>query len=152
MDRQTLQELRLVIEPFVKDKGLELVDMYFRYESSALVLGILADKPEGGITIDECTSLNRELSVVMDEKNVISEQYILEVSSPGIDRPLKTKEDFRRCKGRAVTVYLREPVEDKLEFSGEIKDTDDLILTIAVEGHDVRVPLEAISKAKQIIR
>lgn len=151
MDRQTLQELRISIEPFVKERGFELVDMYFRYEAGRTVLGILADRPEGGITIDECTFLNRELSVVMDEKNAISEPYVLEVSSPGIDRPLTSKEDFRRCKGRAVTVYLQEPVSDKSEFSGEIKDVNDSILTLIVEGQDVQVPIEAISKAKQII-
>ena len=152
MDRQILQELRLFIEPFVKERGFELVDMYFRYEAGRTVLGILADRPEGGITIDECTFLNSELGVMMDEKSSVSEPYVLEVSSPGIDRPLKTKEDFRRCKGRAVTVYLREPVTGKLELSGEIKDVDDSILTITVEGQDVQVPLEGISKAKQIIR
>ena len=152
MDRQALQELRLVIEPFVKEGGFELVDMYFRYEAGRTVLGILVDRPDGGITIDECTFLNRELGVMMDEKNALSEPYVLEVSSPGIDRPLTTKEDFRRCKGRAVTVILLQPVAGKLEFSGEIKDVDDSILALDVEGQDVQVPLEGISKAKQIIR
>ncbi len=152
MDKQALQDLRSVIEPIIKEKGFELVDMYFRYESGSMILGILADRPEGGITIDECTFLSRELSVLIDEKNAVDEQYVLEVSSPGIDRPLKTKEDFRRCKGRAVTVYLCQPVAGKLEYSGEIRSVDDLALVLVADGQDVQVPLDAVSKAKQIIR
>ncbi|MFA5116520.1 MAG: ribosome maturation factor RimP [Candidatus Omnitrophota bacterium] len=152
MDRQTLQELRLVVEPFVKERGYELVDMYFRFESGRMILGMLVDKPEGGITIDECTFLNREICVMMDEKDAINEPYFLEVSSPGIDRPLTSKEDFRRCKNRTVTAYLRQPVLGKLELTGEVKDVDDSILSLACDGQDVQVPLENISKAKQTIR
>lgn len=81
----------------MKNQNLDLVDIIYRYEGRGLVLRVLVDKPEGGITLDECAGLNNEISRILDEKDMLQQRYILEVSSPGLDRPLNSKNDFLRC-------------------------------------------------------
>jgi ribosome maturation factor RimP len=151
MDRQTLEYLKGVIGLFIKEKGYELVDLYYKYESGRTVLAILADRPDGGITIDECGILNREIGSMFDEKGIIQDRYVLEVSSPGIDRPLRTGNDFRRCAGKEVIAYLRQPINGKTQLRGIIKEAADVYILFDEQGQAVEIPLENITKAKQVI-
>jgi len=151
MDRAALQELRAFIEQFLKMRGFELVDIYYKYEGGRMVLGILADRVDGGITLGECGMLNREISVLMEEKDMIVERYVLEVSSPGMDRPLITKEDFRRCAGKEVIAYLRQTLEGKTEIRGVIKEVSDTHLALEAQGSFKQISLDNISKAKQVV-
>jgi ribosome maturation factor RimP len=152
MDRQAVvTELTVIIEDYLKDQGLDFVDLIYRYEGRDLFLRILVDRPEGGVTLDECSRINREIGDILEEKDIIQAKFILEVSSPGIDRPLKTKSDFSRCINRKVRFFLGEPVNGKIEWEGLISKTEDDRVYVDVEGDIIEIPLVKINKAKQVI-
>jgi ribosome maturation factor RimP len=152
MDRQGLiDELSAIIGDFLKQQNLDLVELIYRYEGRDLVLRILVDKPEGGITLDECAYLNNEISAILDEKDLLQQRYILEVSSPGLDRPLKSKNDFLRCINKRVKVFLNEPIKAKLELEGIITEVKDHSVYIDISAETIEVPLSKITKAKQVI-
>jgi len=152
MDRDRLiTELSSLIADFLKCQGLELVDLIYRYEGGKLFLRILTDRPEGGITLEECSTLNKEIGYILEGKNIIQAKFILEVSSPGIERPLVTKSDFQRSINRNARFHLSEPIKAKLEWVGVIKEVDDAAVHIDVKGDIIRIPLDKINKAKQII-
>lgn len=152
MDRQTLiNELTNIIGDYLKAQGLELVNLIYRYEGKDLFLRILVDRPEGGISLDECARLNNEISRVLDEKDILRERYILEVSSPGIDRPLAVKSDFSRCINRNVKFFLTEPIGGRRELEGLIYKVEEASVHIDAQGRRFEIPLSKIAKAKQII-
>ncbi|MDD5729961.1 MAG: ribosome maturation factor RimP [Candidatus Omnitrophica bacterium] len=145
-------ELEQIIGDYLKEQGLDLVELIFRYESMGLMLRILADRPQGGITIEECAKLNIRISDILDEKDIIQDRYTLEVSSPGLDRPLRLKKDFLRCLGREVRFFLSEPIAEKIEIAGRIKEVKDESVEVETETGGVEIPFFKITKAKQIIK
>jgi ribosome maturation factor RimP len=152
MDRQEIiEQLKKIIEEYLKSKTIDLVDITYRYEARELFLRILIDKPEGGISLDECALLNSDISTMLDEKDIIQERYILEISSPGLDRPLKLKNDFLRSVGKEVKFFLNENIKGKIELDGVIeKVMGDSVYVNTIEGA-VLIPISKINKAKQII-
>lgn len=113
-----------------KDAGCELVDVEYVKEGPNKYLRVYIDK-EGGVSIDDCENVSRSLEKQLDEKDFIEEAYILEVSSPGIDRPLKKKEDFEKYKGEIVDVKLYKAFNGKKEYQGVLEcltDEDSVII------------------------
>ena len=104
--------------------GLELVEVQFRREGHGWVLRLFIDC-EGGITVDHCADVSREMSAYLDVEDLIEHPYHLEVSSPGLERPLKKLADYHRYIGRKVKVKLREEVEGQKVFTGELQQVDD---------------------------
>lgn len=152
MDRQVVvAELKTIISDYLRSRELDLVDLIYRYEGRDLFLRILVDKFEGGINLNECAYLNNEISKILDKKDILREGYILEVSSPGLDRPLKTKNDFLRCINRKVRFFLSESVNGKKELEGTVNKVTEDSVCIDIEGNPVELPLIKISRAKQII-
>jgi len=153
MDKETITaELKGIFTDFLKARQVELVDLSCNYQGRDLVIRILVDYPEGGISIGECAALNREISLLLEEKNIIAQGYILEVSSPGIDRPLKEQSDFRRCVNRKVRIFLRQPMGSSWELEGVIKKTESGSVFIEDQaGRIIEVPISGINRAKQII-
>lgn len=152
MDRQIIiEELRNDISGFLNTRSINLVDIIYRYEARDLVLRILVDKPEGGISLYDCAYLNKELSRVLDEKDILQGRYILEVSSPGLDRPLKTRNDFLRCMNRKAKVFLKEQINGKFELDGVVGRITDEAVFIDTQDGTVEVNFSKITKAKQII-
>lgn len=132
--------------------GMELVDLEYKREGREMVLRLFVDK-EGGVNLDDCASVSRELSEVLDVEEVITEHYCLEVSSPGIDRPLKKAEDFQRFKGRLVKIRTFEPLPDdagnkRKTFLGELKGIENGVILVALkEGQNAAIPFEKVAKA-----
>lgn len=152
MDRQEIiEELRGIIGEYLKSQRLDLVDLIYRREGRDPILRILVDRPEGGITIGECAVLNRQIGSLLDEKEMVQERYILEVASPGLDRALKSKNDFSRCINRKVRFFLNEQINGKIEIEGVINKVEGD--SVYIEGKDevVEVPLTKINRGKQII-
>lgn len=153
MDKQEIiDELSSIIGDYLKAQGLDLVDLIYRHEGIGLVLRILADKPEGGITIGECTILNKQIGNLLDEKDVLQERYVLEVASPGLDRPLKTKSDFLRCINKEARFFFNEQVNGKFELEGLINKLENDTVYIGIRDKVIEVPLTKINLAKQIIK
>ncbi|MCM8797706.1 MAG: ribosome maturation factor RimP [Candidatus Omnitrophica bacterium] len=153
MDREAfVEELREVISGYLSSRQVDLVELTYRFEGGRAILRILADKPSGGITLEECAILNQEISAILDEKNLIQESYVLEVSSPGLDRPLKTKKDFLRCLNKRVRLFLYQPLNGRFELEGELQRVDDEGLYIVLEHkEEIRIDLKNIRKGKQCI-
>lgn len=130
MYEQRTEEL---IMPLIKEHSFELVDVEFVKEGSDWYLRLYIDK-EGGITINDCELVSRALSDMLDQEDYISESYILEVSSPGLGRPLKKDKDFNRSIGSEVEVRLFRAIEKKKEFTGVLKSFDKENVTIELEN------------------
>ncbi|GAB4248639.1 ribosome maturation factor RimP [Deferrisoma sp.] len=139
-----------LLGPVVEDAGYELVDLRLRTEAGRLVLRVLADRP-GGITLDECARLSRELSAHMDVADPIRGAYVLEVSSPGIRRPLTRPEHFDRFAGERVVVKTTTALEGRKTFRGTNAGLSADGRSVRVEEHGggtVEIPLEIVREAQ----
>lgn len=126
------QKTEAILMPIVEEHGFELVDVEYVKEGGTWYLRAYIDKP-GGINVDDCEEVSRRLSDILDEKDYIEEAYILEVSSPGLGRPLKKEKDFKRSLGEEVDVRTYRMIEKQKEFTGLLKDYDDATVTIEME-------------------
>ena len=130
---QKTEELLL---PIIDEFRFELVDVEYVKEGSNWYLRAYIDKP-GGITVDDCEAVSRRLSDLLDEEDFIDDAYILEVSSPGLGRPLKKDKDFARSIGEEVDIRTFRPVDHEREFTGVLKDFDKNRLVIELEDHEI---------------
>ena len=144
-------ELRILLKDYLDSLNLVLVDIIYRYEGRDIFLRVLVDKPEGGINLDECARVNRGIGELLDDSKIIPGGYILEVSSPGLDRPLKTKDDFLRLMHKQVKFFLNEAIGGKLEWDGVIDSVSDKSLSVVTEGGLIELPFLKVNKAKLII-
>ena len=152
MDKEGIrQELELLFEQRFAAQGFELVDVIYRQEGGHLFLRILADHSGGGINLDECAQLSRDISQALDEKDIIPSRYMLEVSSPGLDRCLVTQKDFLRSLNKEVFFYLSELINGKCQWHGEISEVDGASVFINSCGKILEIPLTKINKATLII-
>lgn len=151
MFAETKQKLQDYLQSILAEANLQLVDLTVKRQGKISAVTVLADRPQGGITIDECTAINRRLITLIDQEQLIFGDYSVEVSSPGLDRPLKTKEDFLRVKGHNVRFYLSELVENKREHVGIIKDVTDNNVIVEIKAQSIALPLDKINKAVQEI-
>ena len=152
MDKEALiDELKIFVSDFLKNRNLDLVEVIHRHEGGDLFLRILVDKPEGGINMDECASVNRDLGEALDAKDLLQQRYVLEISSPGLDRPLKTEADFKRSLNKNIKFLLNDFISGKVEWDGIINKVSEGKVYITTKDSILEIPLEKINKAKQII-
>lgn len=126
------QKTEKLLIPIMEANGFELVDVEYVKEAGNWYLRAYIDKP-GGITVDDCEVVNRELGDLLDRDDFIDESYILEVSSPGLGRPLKKERDFIRSKGEEVEIRTYRMVDRQKEFRGVLKAWDKDTVTIETE-------------------
>ncbi len=124
-----------LLTPIIKQGDYELVDVEWVREGGTWYLRVYADK-EGGITINDCEVISRALSDLLDKEDFIAENYILEVSSPGLDRPLKKDKDFARSIGKDVEIRLFKAIDKQKEFVGALRDYDAQNVTIETDSGD----------------
>lgn len=139
-----------LVEPIVAELHLELVEVQFRREAVGWVLRLIIDG-EAGVTLDNCATVSREVSSLLEVEDPIEQAYNLEVSSPGLDRPLKKERDFIRFKGSKVKVTTSEPIEGQKHFGGVIEDFDQNMLSLATDQGLLEIPYDQIAKARLII-
>ncbi|MBQ3932392.1 MAG: ribosome maturation factor RimP [Lachnospiraceae bacterium] len=125
-----------LVTPFIQENNFELVDTEFVKEGGNYYLRVYIDKP-GGINIDDCELISRALSDKLDEEDYIEEAYILEVSSPGLGRPLKKEKDYQRALGEEIEIKLYKAMDKVKEFQGILKSYDDETVTIEENGNDI---------------
>lgn len=131
------QKTEEILIPIVEEYGFELVDVEYVKEGSTWYLRTYIDKP-GGISIDDCEKVSRRLSDILDEKDYIDDTYIMEVSSPGLGRPLKKEKDFKRSLGREVEVRTYRMTDKRKEFTGILKSYDAGTVTIQMEDETLK--------------
>lgn len=125
------QKTEQLLTPIVEEYGFELVDVEYVKEGSTWYLRSYIDKP-GGISIDDCEKVSRRLSDFLDQEDFIEDAYIMEVSSPGLGRPLKKEKDFRRSLGEEVEIRTYRMIDKQKEFTGILKDYDENTVTITL--------------------
>lgn len=126
------QKTEEILTPITEEYGYELVDVEYVKEGGTWYLRAYIDKP-GGISIDDCETVSRRLSDILDEKDFIDDSYIMEVSSPGLGRPLKKEKDFKRSLGEEVEVRTYRMIDKQKEFTGILKAYDKDSVTVAFE-------------------
>ena len=145
MEDSLVVELKEIIEPVIEDMGMELIEATLLNKGGRLILYVAIDK-EGGVTLDDCSAANRKLSTVLDEEDVARKKYDLEVSSPGINRPLTKVEHFKRFSGQRVKIKTKTAVDGSRNFTGEfVAEKNELVVT--VDNKKTRIPYENIKKA-----
>jgi ribosome maturation factor RimP len=130
---------------------LEVFEFTVQRHGRTIALVMLVDHQDGGVTIADCTLVNKAITRLIDEENLLEGDYTVEVSSPGLDRPLKTAQDFRRILGAPVKFHLKEKLENKLEHDGIVKDVTGESVVVDIKSSTLYIPFVAIQKAVQII-
>jgi len=148
MEYNNVDKFKEIARPLLEKKGIELVEILYRKEGNQMVLRLLVDR-KGGITLDECAALNEELGIALDQDETMDTSYILEVSSPGVDRPLRSKGDFERAIGKRIEVALKEQLSGKLGYTGRLAEVkEDSIILKKNEIEAVNIPLSNINNAR----
>jgi ribosome maturation factor RimP len=137
--------------PIVDKFKYELVDVEYLKEGANWYLRVFIDK-EGGITIDDCQQVSEELSTELDKTDPIKQSYFLEVSSPGIDRPLKKEKDFEKFKGEQVDVKLFQPLDGRKIFEGELMGLKDNIISIKSNNKIMEFEKDKVATVRRIVK
>lgn len=138
--------LEELIAPVVEAAGYECIDVTFEKAGKDWILTTYIDGPDG-IGLDDCEAVSRKLSDLMDEKDPIEQSYLLEVSSPGIDRPLKKEKDFVRNMDKRIVVNFYAPVNGSKQLSGVLKSYDGTMLTLQLDSEEMmELEMSVISK------
>jgi ribosome maturation factor RimP len=148
-EQGTLDRVRAAAQRVTADRGYELVDVELKRAPGGQMVRLYVDKP-GGIGLDELQSVSEEVSVILDAEDPIQGHYTLEVSSPGLDRPLKTEADYLRFVGRMAKLSSYEPVAGRRHWTGRIISCDAGVVTLELQGEKstATVPLEKVSHGR----
>ncbi len=149
--REMLKIVRSISSSITERLEYDLVDIEYKKEMGSYFLRVFIDKP-GGVTLDDCQKVSKELSDKLDEKDPIKEEYYLEVSSPGLDRPLKTDRDLERNLEKDVEIGLYRPFESKKNYEGELKGYSKEYVAIKEDDKTIEIPREYISIIKLSIK
>lgn len=148
--KQTVEaKVRTVAEPILEAEGVELVDLEYVREKEGWVLRLFIDK-QGGVGIEDCTAASHAVETAIDVEDFIPNEYSLEVSSPGLNRPLRKPEHFQKAMGKKVKVKTYGPIGDppRKNFTGVLSGADGTGVTVEVEGAGAfQIPLKEIAKA-----
>lgn len=136
-----------LVLPIMEANDFELVDVEYVKEGANWYLRVYADK-EGGINIDDCVTISRSLEEKLDQEDFIEDAYILEVSSPGLGRPLKKEKDYLRSIGKSIDVKLYQAIEKQKEFTGILKESTQDHLVITVDEKDITFEKKSIASAR----
>lgn len=144
---QIIAQLWEFLEPVIQSEGLELVDMEYRRESQGWVLRLFIDQ-EGGVTVDDCADISQVVGDLLDVEDIIRSAYHLEVSSPGLDRPLRKPEHFNRQVGKVIEVRTAAALEKRRNFKGILVHARPESITIDCEGQVYELRISDIEKAR----
>jgi ribosome maturation factor RimP len=155
---QLIDRIRVIAERVAGSHGLEVFDVQFRRESQGWMLRIFLDvpstddapaAPEASVSIQDCERVSRDVSAILDVEETIDHRYTLEVSSPGLDRPLRKAHDYRRFAGRLAKIVVSEAVDNQKHFAGRLQGLDDNAVMIeTAPGKRHVIPLPLITRAR----
>jgi ribosome maturation factor RimP len=144
---QLAKEVAREIEPLVEQEGLELVHVEYVTQSGSRMLRVLVDK-EGGITVDDCQKISELIGPALDASSLLRMRYVLEVSSPGFDRPLTKEKDFIRFAGQPVKIRTHSPIDGKRTLSGKLQGLNGSDVVLDVDGSELRIPVPEMASAR----
>jgi len=143
----TRQRIWTLIEPIVQTEGFELVDIDCGLHGNKGLVRLFLDKQEGGVTLDDCASVSEVIGPVLDNSDVFPSSYVLEVSSPGFDRPVRKRSDFERFEGERVKMKTYTPVQGRSKFTGTLAGMNEDLVAVDCDGEVVEIHLENLRKA-----
>ena len=143
---EIIDRVRDLAEPILADERVELVDIEYRRETPGWVLRFLIDK-EGGITLNDCSRISQDIGRSLDVEGVIDTPYTLEVSSPGLNRPLKREKDFLKYRNRLIKVKTFDPIGKRRQFKGKLVGFVEDQVQIEMDGEIISIPLSNVAKA-----
>ena len=146
MQKEIVDRVRAIADPIISDEGMELVDVEYRRESRGWVLRLYLDK-EGGVTLDDCTRISQEVGRSLDVEDFIQIPYALEVSSPGLSRPLKSEKDFMKYRHSLIKVKTLDPIQNRRQFKGRLLGVSANQIEMEVEDGIFQIPLSNVVKA-----
>jgi len=146
MSQSISSKVEDLIIPVIQGNNLDLVDIQYVKEGKEWYLRVFIDKPDG-ITLDDCELVSREVGQLLDENDPVKTSYILEVSSPGIERPLKKEKDYLRFLGSKVIIKTFDAINDQKIFVGYLKEFKEGVVTVTVDEKDVDISLDKIASA-----
>jgi len=141
-----IESIREITEPVIVSEGMELIDIEHRQESRGWVLRFYIDK-EGGVTLHNCSQISEQIGSLLEVKDIIPHRYVLEVSSPGLNRPLKKEKDFIAYSGETIKVTTLKPIEQRRNFSGILQGYKDGKVMLSADNQEILIPLPLIAKA-----
>lgn len=140
-------DVEKIVLPIIDENGYELVDVEFVKEDEEWYLRVYIDREEG-VTLDDCAKVSRRISDKLDETDPIDCSYYLEVSSPGLNRPLKKEKDFIRFSGRNIKIKLYKALDGRKVFEGTLIGLDNNVITIDVKGEEIKINRELASSVR----
>lgn len=146
--KEVVEQVEEMARPVAARMGLEVVDIQLLGEIHRPLLRVLMDRPEGGITVEECARVNEALSRQLDLYDLFATSYTLEVSSPGLDRPLRTDADFRRFAGRRAEITIYAPIDGQRRFRGMLLGVLGDAVVVQIDERQVHVPKGEIAQAR----
>lgn len=145
----TGEELAKLLEPAIEQLGYELSDLELRLGGRDGVIRLFIDKADG-VGLQDCETVSRQVSALLDVEDPVPGHYVLEVSSPGLDRRLTKLEHFQRFMGQDIRVKLRIPIEGRRNYRGELRAADEENIEVEVDGQSHRLPRATIQSARLI--
>jgi ribosome maturation factor RimP len=152
---QPLEQIRAIAERVARSHGLEIWDIVSRRETTGPVVRVFIDRPgpaaspEESVSIEDCEQVSREIGTILDVEDPLPFAYTLEVSSPGLDRPLRGEDDYRRFAGRLAKIVVSEAVDHQTAFEGRLRGVEDrAVLLEGPKGRLHRLPLQLITRAR----
>ncbi|MGI9317135.1 MAG: ribosome maturation factor RimP [bacterium] len=143
---QNIDKLRALLEPSVESLGYELLHIEFAGQGGN-ILRLYIDAP-GGIEIDDCESVSRQVSMILDVEDPLKNAYTLEVSSPGLDRPLVKPEHFQKFSGEQAKIVMHTHVLGRRRFTGKLIEADDIHVVLETDGESYELPYELMESAR----
>jgi ribosome maturation factor RimP len=146
------ETLKAMIAPVVEALGCEFWGLEYLSSGRSALLRIYIDRAEEGVTVEDCEKVSRQVSSLMDVEDPISGEYTLEVSSPGLERPLYNLEQFQRYVGEDVALKLRFPYEGRRKFKGRLNGVEGEDILLVVDDHEYLFPVDSVEKANVVPR
>ena len=146
MSKEIVDRVRALAEPILSDERMELVEIQYRREAHGWVLRFTIDK-EGGVTLDDCSRINQEVGRTLDVEDFIPTRYHLEVSSPGLNRPLKNEKDFLKYRNRLIKVKTFDPIDKRCQFKGKLLDLVENQIQMEIDEGIIHIPLSNVAEA-----
>ena len=147
MTETVIKQVEAVARPVLEELELELVEVQYRREQSGWVLRLIIDSHDG-VSLDDCAAASREIGQILDIEDFIDQAYNLEVSSPGLDRPLKSMADFQRFIGRKAKIKTIAPIAGEHVFTGRIQQTEEETIILDLGTKEVSIPFSEVAKAR----
>lgn len=153
MSNALTDKIAAMIEPTIEELGYELVrvQMFSSPRGEASTLQVMAEAEDGTMTVEACAKISREISVILDVEDPIASEYVLEVSSPGLDRPLTRLKDFTNYAGYETKVEMSETISNRKRYRGMLLGTQESYILMDVDGEQVKLKYEDVLKAKLVM-